>query len=294
MRLLQAVMLQGYSRMFPIQREHKWFERKLNTMKNCRLLVLLLLAAAAFGQTSDIHGIKIKQSGLDGTTMTLSLTFINDRAADVTAYHYCFKAIAADPKQTSEQCKLIDALTSVLQTQAARKARPGLNFALLGPSDNFVHPGEERRIEERIAWSGILRGSISIDAVAWSDDTFEGSAQSIIAERTAELQERQFVSRTVKGWLSGSQEPMVASVIADLQQEQKEAGKDACLPCQEKRTYVLMDAILHLRQPKRHLGDTKEFVPDNQREFLKQFLVRHDSLSEEHAKHVSLRKADAQ
>ena len=263
-------------------------------MKNCRLLVLLLLASAACGQTADIHGIKIKESGFDGTTMKLSLTFINDRVADVTAYHYCFKAIAADPKQTSEHCQLIDALTSVLQAQADRKARPWLNFALLGPSDNFVHPGEERRIEERIAWSGILRGSISIDAVAWSDDTFEGAAQSIIAERTAELQERQFVSRTIKEALSGSQEPMVTSVIAVLQQEQKEANKDACLSCQEKRVNVLMNAILHLQQPKRHVGDTTEFAPDNQREFLKQFLVRHDSLSEEHAKHVSLRKADAQ
>lgn len=264
-------------------------------MKNCRLLVLLLLATAACGQTADIHGIKIKQSGFDGTTMTLSLTFINDRAADVTAYHYCFKAIAADPKQTREQCELIDALTTVLEMQADRRARPSLNFALLGPSQNVVHPGEERRIEERIAYSGILSGSMSIDAVAWSDDTFEGSAaQIIIAERTAELQERQFVSRTIKESLSGSQEPMVTSVIAVLQQKQKEAGKDACLPCQEKRTHVLMDAIFHLQQPKRHLGDTKEFVPDNQREFLKQFLVRHDSFSEEQAKHVSLRKADAQ
>jgi hypothetical protein len=265
-------------------------------MKNCRLLVLLVLAAAAGGQTADIHGLKIKQSGLDGTTMTLSLTFTNDRAADVTAYHYCFKVISTDPKQTREQCKLIDALTRVLEMQADRKARPWLpEITLLGPSDNVVHPGEERRIEEQIGYNHtILGGSISIDAVAWSDDTFEGSANSIIAERTAELQERQFVSRTVKESLLGSQAPMVTSVIAVLQQEQQEASKDACLPCQEKRTYVLMDAILHLQQPKRHIGDTKEFVPDNQREFLKQFLVRHESFSEEQAKHVSLRKADAQ
>jgi hypothetical protein len=264
-------------------------------MKNCRLLVLLLLAAAARGQTADVHGIKIKQTGLDGTTMTLSLTFINDRAADVTAYHYCFTAIAADPRQTSEHCEVVDALTHVLEMQADKRARPWLpEVTFSGPSQNVVHPGEERRIEQRIGWRGILRGSISIDAVAWSDDTFEGAAQPIIAERTAELQERQFVSRTVKESLSGSHEPMVASVIAVLQQEQQEDGKDACYPCQEKRTHVLMDAILHLQRPKMHLGDTTEFVPDNQREFLKQFLARHDSLSEEHAKHVSLRKADEQ
>jgi hypothetical protein len=265
-------------------------------MKNCRLLVLLLLASAACGQTADIHGLKIKESGFDAKTMTLSLTFINDRAADVTAYHYCFKAIATDPKQTSEHCELIDALTPVLEMQADKRARPGLpEITSPGPRENVVHPGQERRIEERIPWSGIfIGGSMSIDAVAWSDDTFEGSAQPIIAERTAELQERQFVSRTISDTLSGSREPMVAYAIEILQQEQQEVSKDACLPCQEKRTHVLMDAILHLQQPERHKGNSKEFVPDNQREFLRQFQVRYGSFSEEQAKHVNLRKADEQ
>jgi hypothetical protein len=267
-------------------------------MKNCRLLVLLLLASAACGQTADIHGLKIRESGFDAKTMTLSLTFINDRAADVTAYHYCFKAIAADPKQTSEHCEVVDALAHVLEDAADRRVRPWLpEITSPGPRENVVHPGQERRIEERIPWSGIfIGGSMSIDAVAWSDDTFEGSAQPIIAERTAELQERQFVSRTISDTLSGSREPMVASAIEIFQQKLQEAraSRDACIPCREKIDYVLMDAILHLQQPERHKGKTKEFVPGNQREFLKQFQVRYDSFSEEQAKHVSLRKADAQ
>jgi len=266
-------------------------------MKNCRLLVLLLLTAAAWGQTADIHGIKIKQSGFDGKTMTLSLAFINARAAGVTAYHYCYKAIAADPKQTSEQCEVVDALTHVLEMQADKRARPGLpEIILSGPDENFVHPGQERRIEQRIAWSGIIGGSISIDAVAWSDDTFEGSVESIIAERTEELQERQFVSRTISDTLSGSRDPMVASAIEILQQKLQEAraSRDACFPCRGKIDYVLMDAILHLQQPERHKGKTKEFVPANQREFLQQFQARYDSFSEEQAKHINLRKADEQ
>src|SRR6185312_16107003 len=266
-------------------------------MKNCRLLVLLLLTAAAWGQTADIHRIKIKQSGFDGTTMTLSLTFINDRAADVTAYHYCYKAIAADPRQTSEQCEVVDALTHVLEMAADRRARPWLpEITFSAPDENVVHPGQERRIEQRIAWSGVIGGSISIDAVAWSDDTFEGSVESIIAERTEELQERQFVSRTISGTLSGSREPIVAYAIEIFQQElQKSRAKnDACHSCQEKREYVLMDAILHLQQPERHKGKTKEFVPANQREFLQQFQAWYDSFSEEQAKHINLRKADEQ
>jgi hypothetical protein len=265
-------------------------------MKNCRLLVLLLLAAAACGQTADIHGIKIKESGFDGKTMTLSLTFINDRAADVTAYHYCFKTMATD-RPTSEHCEVVDALTHVLEDAADRRARPWLpEITSLSPRDNVVHPGQERRIEQGIAWRGVIGGSISIDAVAWSDDIFEGSAESIIAERTAEIQERQFVSRTISDTLSGSRKPVVASAIEIFQQKLQEsrARNDACSPCQEKIDYVLMDAIFHLQQPERYKGNDKEFVPGNQREFLKQFQVRYDSFSEEQAKHVNLRKADAQ
>jgi hypothetical protein len=265
-------------------------------MKNCRLLVLLLLATAACGQTADIHGLKIKESGFDGKTMTLSLTFINDRAADVTAYHYCFKTMATD-RPTSEHCEVVDALTHVLEDAADRRARPGLpEITFSAPDENVVHPGQERRIEQRIAWRGVMGGSMSIDAVAWSDDTFEGFAESIIAERTAELQERQFVSRTISDTLSGSREPMVASAIEIFQQKLQEsrARNDACSPCQQKTDYVLKYAILHLQQPERHKGKTKEFVPDNQREFLKQFQARYDSFSEEQAKHVNLRKADAQ
>jgi hypothetical protein len=261
------------------------------------IAMFLLLAVAAVGQTADIHGLKIKESGFDATTMTLSLTSINGRAADVTAYRYCFKAIASDPKRTSEQCELIDALTPILEMAADKKARPGLNYTETGPRENAVHPGQGRRIEERIPYSGIIGGSMSIDAVAWSDDTFEGpAAQSIIDERTAELQERQFVSRTISDTLSGSREPMVASAIEIFQQalQESRARNDACFPCRIKREYVLMDAILHLQQPERHKGKTKEFVPDNQREFLQQFQVRYDSFSEEQAKHVNLRKADAQ
>ena len=269
------------------------------------LLPLLALATIyASGQTvippaplgPTINGVKIMKSGFDPATKTLKLVFMNDRAADITAYHYCFQVISTDPKQTREECKLVDALASVLETKAEEKARPGLaEITVLGPNQNFVHPGEERKIEERIGYNEtIYNGSISIDAIAWSDDTFAGSAQIIIDERTAELQERQFVSRTIKNALSDGQEPTVTSVIAALRQEQQEADKDHCLVCSLKRSHVLMGAIDDLQQPGRHVGDMREFVPDNQREFLKQFLAQHDSLSEEHAKHISLRRADEQ
>jgi hypothetical protein len=254
--------------------------------------VFLFLAAAAFGQTTDIHGIKIKESSFDAQARTLSLTFINDRAADIIAYHYCFTVLSTDSNQTRQQCEVIDALTTDLEMKAARKARPGLpEITFLAPSENVVHPGEERRIEERIPWSGIfIGGSIAIDAVAWSDDTFEGAAEPIIEERTAELQERQFVSRTVRDSLSGAGPMMIASAIAALQHEFQEAEKDRCFACQTKRMRVVMNAILHLKQPERHMGKEKEYVPDDQSKFLEQFLARHDSLTAEHAKHISLRK----
>ena len=58
---------------------------------------------------------------------------------------------------------------------------------------------------------------------------------------------------------------------------------------------VLVDAIYSLEHPGRYTGRANDkFVPDNQSEFLNQFLVRHESLSEETSKHVSLRKAEKQ
>src|SRR5437588_10677975 len=139
-----------------------------------RPLMFLFLAAAAFGQTSDISGIKIKQSDFDAQAKTLSLTFINDRAADITAYHYCFTVQSTDYYgQIRQECRLIDTRTAKLEMKAAKKARPWLpEMTSLAPSENVVHPGQERRIEERIWYSGtIVGGSISIDAVAWADDT---------------------------------------------------------------------------------------------------------------------------
>lgn len=246
---------------------------------------------------STIKGIKIMESGFDPETKILRLVLMNDRAADITAYHYCFRIMSTDAKQTREQCNLIDALTPVLEMQAARRARPQLpEITLIGPSVNFVHPGEKRIIEEPIGYNDtIFNGSIYVDEVAWSDHIFEGAAQFIIAERTAEQNERNFVSKTIKDALLAGQEPMLlTAVIESLRQEQKLAQKDRCVPCSEKRTHVLMDAINHLEQPERHLGNTRKFTPNDQTEFLNQFLVRHDSFSQETGKHVSLRKADEQ
>ncbi len=247
---------------------------------------------AAQTQTANIRGIKIKDSGFDGTAQTVSLTFINDRAADITAYTYCIAT--TDPtSKTFEQCTVLDAMTQVLDDQAAKKLRPQLNYKTICDDCSFVHPGEERQLKRGVGYTNTIRASIRIAGVAWSDDTFEGDAQPIITVRTAELKEREFVSKTVRKALSNGP-LMVESAIADLRQEEQAADKDKCGDCVSKRLTVIGNAILSLQQPKRYLGDTKEFVPDNQKEFLEQFLVRHEALSAEHAKHVSLRKADQQ
>lgn len=259
----------------------------------CLFAVLAVAqVTAAQTQTANIQGIKIKDSGFDGTAQTVSLTFINDRAADITAYNYC--VATTDPtSKTFEQCSVVDAMTQVLNDQAARKLRPWLNYKVICDDCSFVHPGEERQIKQLTGYTNTIRGSIRIDGVAWSDDTFEGNAEPIITERTAELKEREFVSKTIRKALS-SGPLMVESAIADLQKEWKEADKDRCSDCASKRLGVIGNAIRDLQQPKRYLGNTQEFVPDNQSEFLEQFLVRHEALSAEYAKRVSLRRLPAE
>jgi len=266
--------------------------------------LLLPLGSAAWGQNAPIQarptiqGIKIVESSFDPETKTARLVFVNARNTDITAYHYCSTVLSTSPGITGEECQLLDALRAVLQMRA-EKWPPGTS--LTGPGQNVVHPGERRVIEEQIGGKGVYGGSIYIDEVAWLDDTFEGPSQIIIAERTAELKERVFVSNTVKDALSSHLEPMLmASVITtlktELQQERQHGyDKDHCGPCMEKRLTVLGDAIDSLEHPGRYTGRANEkFVPDNQSEFLTQFLVRHDSFSEETSKHVSLRKAEKQ
>src|SRR6266704_3441018 len=90
-------------------------KREKNEMQRiCRLILLALLAlslgSAAWGQdqkaqfnvipptqpASTIKGIKITESGFDPETKTLKLAFMNDSAADITAYHYCFTILSAN------------------------------------------------------------------------------------------------------------------------------------------------------------------------------------------------------
>jgi len=282
-------------------------------------LLLLPLGSAAWGQNQKmtheedaagrfrvipptapaLHGIKVLESGFDPETKTLKLVFLNDRAADITAYHYCYMIQSANPRVAGEQCQLVDALDAVL-TMRVEKWPPGTK--LLGPAASFIHPGEKREIEEQIGWNdSIYGGSIYVDEVAWSDSAVEGPGQFIVAERTAELKEREFVSNTVKDALAGGLEPMLmASIITTLKetlQQERQHGyeKDHCDACAGERLTVLVDAIYSLEHPGRYSGRSDDkFVPANQSEFLNQFLIRHQSFSEETSKHVSLRKVDAQ
>lgn len=269
----------------------------------CLLALSVLMNSATWGQAINITGIKVIESGFNPETKTLKLVFINDRADDITAYHYCFKIVSTDPKQTRENCQLLDPLRLVLQMRADKKARPWIGeMTFSGPGENFVHPGEKRIIEEQIGFNDtIYDGSIYIDEVAWSDDTFEGPSKLIIQERMADSKEREFVRETVKHALASGLAPLlITSVITTLQaalQQELHHGtdEDRCNACSEKRMNVLYNALYSLEHPGWYSGRGDEkFIPNDQEEFLNEFLSRHEAFSAEISKHVSLRKREGQ
>src|SRR2546421_11300610 len=85
------------------------------------IALIASISVVCSGQTPAIKGVKIKKSTFDPQTKKVELVFINDRAADITAYHYCLIVESTDPEMSRRECELIDTLSSVLDWKANTK-----------------------------------------------------------------------------------------------------------------------------------------------------------------------------
>lgn len=270
------------------------------------LLGTIAIVTAAGGQTvPTITGIKIKKSTFDSQTKKVELDFVNDRAADITAYHYCLNVESTDPKISGRECALIDTLSAVLDWKANMKDSRDMVNSLSNlcsmPQCNVVHPGQERTIGKHIGYRGVFNVTVVIDLVSWSDNTFDGEAaqmQALIAERSAQLQVHRFAANTIKDVLANQPEPMlVTSAIVALQMEQERTPIVKISDNTDRRT-MRKDAIGlvidSLRKPESSKGSAAKYVPENQREFLNGRAQYHDYLAEEFAKNISLQRVGGQ
>src|SRR5437016_8505656 len=129
------------------------------------LLATLVLAAAVHGQTPRINGIVSKESSFDPQTKTVSLSVINDRSAEVSAYHYCINIVSTNKDVAKQECYMIDAADYVIYWRAQSKLDPQLEKATSMRNSCYecpVSPGEERIIQKRVAYSGVTYASIVV------------------------------------------------------------------------------------------------------------------------------------
>jgi hypothetical protein len=180
-----------------------------------------------------INGIKILESGYDPATKEVKLVFMNDRAADITAFHYNIYTYKAGSAQPGRASSFTDALPAVLSWQQDRK--DGLQTAEEIPSappgrgdtHHFIHPGQKREITKTIDYDGVVGGTVTVDLVVWSDNTYQGNneqLQGLIAQRSEIEQAWRFIVRTAKAELAHASD--VAAARNVLEGEGQRAAED--------------------------------------------------------------------
>ena len=284
------------------------------------VFLLLLFRGVTFGQSvqnsfpatthgqasATVKGINIKKSIFDFQTKNVELVFINDRAADITAYHYCLNIESTDPKISRRECELIDTLSAVLDWKAETKDSPETMVNTLAdlcsmPECNVVRPGQERTIGKHVGYRGVFNATVVIDLVCWSDNTFDGEPaqlQALIAERLAQIQVHQFAASTIKDALANrSEATLVATAIQALRVEQARTPVVKISDNADDRAtrkFAIGVVIDSLRKPESNRGNSAEYVPENQREFLNVRAKYHDYLAGELAKTISLQEVGDQ
>lgn len=271
-------------------------------MKRVYVAIFILLASSlAMAQGSlmmrgiqqPINGIVIKESSFDPQTKNVSLKFINDRSAEISAYHYCINIVSTNKDVGKQECYLIDAADFVINWKAQLKLNPMMEKAssMRNACDQCpVSPGEERVIEKEVAYSGVTYASIVVDFVAWFDQTWQGDPLQfarLIDFRTVSIKNQQFISATIKNVLaSGKEVSMLDTVLTALQKEY-DATSDGM------RQKDLGWAMRRLRDPERyHSG--KADAHQHPREFLERQIPYHDSLAAEFEKQIIFKKAEGQ
>lgn len=252
-------------------------------------VVLCLLSGLAAAQSSansssqgSFHGIRISSSKFDPTTspQTVQLDFINDSPNNLTAWAYCVyadKVKESDPSQGL--CTMIDVVGVEVDRQVQEKITLKTNPADL-PTYHFVHPGEHKILSASFALP-VISANVQIKLLAYSDGTVERSSddwgtnyfQQLALERKAWLETTQEVVSMGKKILADATNPHPAqTMINQLQNRTKEPG---------------MDYTLHfLKRPGWRHGNDKEFIPEDERDYLTKFVAEREMQANEYSKYL--------
>jgi hypothetical protein len=238
-------------------------------MKSSKILLLMLLAVAVHGQSaSTIHGIKVTSpSTFDAQTRTVKLTFMNDSPANITAWGYCVSGQNAPGQTVSHNfCTLVDPLVTVIWYKIESTKRPFLPEPDC-PMCRLVHPGQEMTLSASFP-PDTVDARIDVTLIAFEGGSVEATPQAADASEVSEL--NQLTANRKAGlkyrmiWID-----MGNRILADPNDQHPAAtmiGKLASDP-------AMADMLRQFKRPEHNQGNDREFIPENERDYLQQFVA---------------------
>ena len=256
-----------------------------------KLTIISLLAAAACGQpASKIKGIKIKESTFDPQTKIAKLIFINDSAAQITAWTYCAHVTQIPGNYPSHgSCSMTDSSVSVVNYKITLKTFPKAPEWRCGGCQP-IHPGQDYTLEANFgSFPEVTNSNIELVMAVFSDGTWSANEQGkpwlegLASGRRHSLQVAQKLIEMGNKILT---DPNDKNPVVTMLAEMKLKNHLASTPLSRKPegvtyhdasgkelTEIPLDAdTLDLMRPERRKGDNREFIPENQREYLQAFL----------------------
>lgn len=243
----------------------------------CSWIVVCVLSVVAWGQNqaqssvptqSSIHGIKILSSTFDASKSleAVQLEFINDSPANITAWGYCVRTEKVKSEDQDQGfCTLVDPLPVAVdrdvQERITRQASPADC-----PACHFIHPGERKVLSAAFAVP-VRSAQIQINLIAYSNGSAEISGQ----EGSSNLEQlsggRQNLLRLTQRVLS-----MAKDILADPTNQHPTDRMITELQAQVSNEPGLRGYLRNLKKPEWRKGNSKEFIPDDERGYLRKFV----------------------
>ena len=249
--------------------------------------VMWLLSIAALGQSSTqtsamdqpLHGIKVFSSNFDSTTQTVKLDFMNDSPSDITAWGYCVqpaKANSADPDQST--CTFRDALPAVIDTQIQEQTTQKASRGVCEDC-SFIRPGQHKTITAGFSGGLVTNAEIKINVIVHDDGTAEASGktgdhllQEISADRRTALKTTQMI--VAKG----------QDILADANNQHPVVSMIDALQKLSKAEPSVAGFLYWFKRPEWRKANRTEFIPEDERKYLKSFVQEQQTRSQEFSK----------
>jgi hypothetical protein len=252
-------------------------------------LVLCLLSVSALSQSptktptslqTPIHGIKIFSSSFDATTQTVKLDFMNDSPTDITAWGYCVKTVKAksdDPDQSF--CTWVDTLPVVVDREVHERTTLKPSRGACGDC-YFIHSGEHKTISALFSSDPVASADIEINLIIQADASVESNGK----EGTSALQE---ISRNRQVGLRLAK--MLVSVGQGILDDQTNRHPTASMMIQFQKLLntepALKGSFYFFKRPEWRKANNAEFIPEDERGYLRQFVTENQLKIVEFSKH---------